>query len=529
VASTRGGYRWAAWGDLNASFGLLLDNLTNLVLLWGLLSLAGFPADIYFGLMVPGTALGVMVGDLVYTWLAFRLARKTGNREVTAMPLGLDTPSTIGVAVAVLIPCFLAAKEEGLSAHDAGMVAWGVGMATLVFMGIVKTAASFVGEWIQRVVPQAGLLGSLAGVGITLLGFLPFKHVYHMPVVGLVALGLLLYTTVAKIRLPGDLPGAFVAVAAGTAVYYLMGLTGTLGAPFQLPSGSLHLSPPLPTLAWLDQAGAALKYLPFAIPFGLLTIVGGINVTESARCAGDDFKTRDILLTEAAATIVAGLCGGVVQSTPYIGHPAYKAMGGRAAYTLACGLAVGLGGALGLVSWVVEAIPAPAVAPLLMFVGLEITGQAYEVCPKRHYPAIFMALLPVLGELVRIALCTLLFDPGMGGRWPAGEDARSLFDVSVVLGHGFIITSMLWAAALALLIDRKIVTSTFYFAIMALLCLFGFIHSMAPNGDIYLPWTLGEAAASVYRLTLAYLIAGGLLLLLWLVTPRAAADVPAGD
>jgi hypothetical protein len=52
---------------------------------------------------------------------------------------------------------------------------------------------------------------------------------------------------------------------------------------------------------------------------------------------------------------------------------------------------------------------------------------------------------------------------------------------------------------------------------------------MAPNGDIYLPWTLGEAAASVYRLTLAYLIAGGLLLLLWLVTPRAAADVPAGD
>ena len=34
---------------------------------------------------------------------------------------------------------------------------------------------------------------------------------------------------------------------------------------------------------------------------------------------------------EAIATLVAALCGGVIQTTPYIGHPAYKAMGGRAA------------------------------------------------------------------------------------------------------------------------------------------------------------------------------------------------------
>ena len=42
-------------------------------------------------------------------------------------------------------------------------------------------------------------------------------------------------------------------------------------------------------------------------------------------------SARDILMTEALATLVAGLCGGVVQNTPYIGHPAYKAMGAGAA------------------------------------------------------------------------------------------------------------------------------------------------------------------------------------------------------
>ena len=513
-------YQWATWGDLNAFFGLMLDNMANLVLLWVLLAGNGFPSDIFFTLMVPGTALGVLVGDLIYSWMAFRLAKKTGNPKVTAMPLGLDTPSTIGVALAVLVPCYQAGLANGLTPHDAGMVTWKVGMATLIFMGVVKTAASFAGGWVQKIVPQAGLLGSLAGVGITLLGFLPFMHIYDMPIVGLVALGLLLYSIVSKIQLPGRFPGAFAAVAVATVLYYVMGGLDLLphGA-FKVPDTTLHLAFPWPTMAWLDEAGQALKYLPFAVPFGLLTIIGGINVTESAKCAGDDFKTRDILLTEAGATIIAGFCGGVVQSTPYIGHPAYKAMGGRAAYTIACGLFVGLGGILGYVPFIVEAIPKAAVAPILLFVGLEITGQAYEVCPKKHYPAIFIALLPVIGELVRIALANVLFDPGVMGHFPIGEDAQTYVNISMLLGHGFIITSMLWAGALATMIDRKVYVAGLYFAIMALLTFFGFIHSVAPHGDIYLPWTLDDPAM-VYRLTMAYLLVGGLIMLLFKFGPK---------
>ena len=505
-------YQWATWGDLNAFFGLMLDNVTNLVLLWGILAGVGFPQDIYFKYIVPGTALGVMVGDVVYTWMAFRLARKTGNPHVTAMPLGLDTPSTIGVAVAVLIPCFLTARGAGLSEHDAGMVAWKVGMATMVFMGLVKVAASFFGELVQKVVPQAGLLGSLAGVGVTLLGFFPLQHMYGSPVVGLVSLGIFLYAIVANIRLPGRLPGAFAAVALATAFYYVGGATGLLPG-FRWPELSLSLSPALPTLSWTDEITQSLAYLPFAVPFGLLTIVGGINVTESARCAGDDFRTRDILLTEAVATLVAGTFGGVVQSTPYIGHPAYKAMGGRAAYTLACGLFVGIGAMLGLVSWVVAAIPAAAVAPLLFFVGMEITGQAYSVCPKKHYPAIFLALLPVVGELVRIVLSSLLADPGLRGV-TLGPDAQHTLDVAVILGHGFIITSMLWAATLSELIDRKMRSAVTYLLIMAGLTLFGFIHSVSPNGDIYLPWTLPEPG-KVYVIAASYAVVAVMFALLW--------------
>jgi AGZA family xanthine/uracil permease-like MFS transporter len=114
-------YRWAAAGDVNAFFGLMLDNVMNLVILAGILIFVfGFPEDLVYRRMFPGTALGVMFGDLVYTWMAFRLAKKEGRSDVTAMPLGLDAPSTIGMAFTVLGPAYLAAKSR-LPAHEAAI------------------------------------------------------------------------------------------------------------------------------------------------------------------------------------------------------------------------------------------------------------------------------------------------------------------------------------------------------------------------------------------------------------------------
>ena len=164
-------YEWFALGDVNGFFGLMFDNLTVLSFLAGtLVFVFKFPADIVYSKMFPGTAFGVLVGDLVYTWMAFRLSKRTGSRLVTAMPLGLDTPSTIGMALVVLGPAFVALKAEGMSERDAATMTWYIGMATMVMIGTFKLVFSFIGQWAQRVVPQAGLLGSLAGIGLALIG-----------------------------------------------------------------------------------------------------------------------------------------------------------------------------------------------------------------------------------------------------------------------------------------------------------------------------------------------------------------------
>src|SRR5438034_10363649 len=181
-------YRWATAGDVNAFFGLMLDNVMNLVILAGiLLFVFNFPEDVVYGRMFPGTALGVLFGDLVYTWMAFRLAAREGRNDVTAMPLGLDAPSTIGMGFTVLGPAFVAAKAR-MPADAAGVVAWQVGMACMILIGLFKLAMAFLGGAIQRAVPQAGLLGSIAGVGLALMGCLQLGDILAEPIVGVLSL-----------------------------------------------------------------------------------------------------------------------------------------------------------------------------------------------------------------------------------------------------------------------------------------------------------------------------------------------------
>jgi adenine/guanine/hypoxanthine permease len=521
MTEDRGRYRWFAVGDVNAFFGLMFDNVTVLSFLAGILVFAfGFPADIVYGRMFPGTAFGVLFGDLVYTWMAFRLARKTGRRDITAMPLGLDTPSTIGLALVVLGPAFISLKASGMAEREAVLMTWYIGMATMVMIGIVKLILSFCGAWVQRMVPQAGLLGSLAGIGLALIGFLPLVDVFGIPLVGMVSLGLILYTLVARIRLPWSLPGVLAAITVGTALYHVLGPSGLVGGTYHPPVAEFHLGFPLPTLGFIQGLVPALKYLPLSIPFALLTVVGGINVTESARVAGDDYPTRDILLTEAVATLIAGLCGGVAQSTPYIGQPAYKRMGARAGYTLLTGLFIGLGGILGYVSFIVELIPRAVLAPILIFVALDIMVQAFLACPARHAAAVAFSGFPTVARLLSIKLTNPGIVPPERFAQLMTVPGKELPEVlvTVALGNGFILTAMLWGAFLAEMVDRRLKLCALYLGILATFSFFGVVHSSSPEGQMYLPWTLADPL----QRTIPYQFAAGYLVLALLMLALSA-------
>ena len=80
----------------------MFDNLTVLSFLAGILVFGfGFPANVVYTKMFPGTAFGCCSGSRVHLD-GVPARQKTGNPNVTAMPLGLDTPSTIGIVLVVL-------------------------------------------------------------------------------------------------------------------------------------------------------------------------------------------------------------------------------------------------------------------------------------------------------------------------------------------------------------------------------------------------------------------------------------------
>jgi AGZA family xanthine/uracil permease-like MFS transporter len=484
-------YRWAQPGDINAFFGLMLDNVAGLLLMVGLLSGFGFPTDFAVATMVPGTALGVLVGDLAFFGLAFLLARRSGRGDVTAMPLGLDTPSTFGIVLFVLGPSFLQGTQQmGLGETEAAYRTWHIGIWCIVLSGLLKFALAPLTERVRRVVPRAGLLGSLAAIALVLISFLPLMEILGHPLPGMLALVIVLTTLVARVELPGRTPGTLGALLVAGLVFYLLCLVP--GSGYHVPEPAVIQWFPTQWLeawqfGWLDSFDDAVPYLPIAFPFAIATVVGGIDCTESASAAGDRYDTRTVIAVEALATLLAGFSGGVIQTTPYIGHPAYKAMGGRAAYVLGTALWIGAAGLVGYFAWLNEFIPAPTVYPILVFVGLEITAQSFLATPRRHYAAVALACLPALAFLA-MNVPGRIFGQGVD---PASfPDQRLIHDLKTLtmLSSGFVLTSLLWAWSLAAVIDRRLVLAAKVLLLAGVMTLLGIIHSPLAGSRLFVPF-----------------------------------------
>ena len=518
-------YKWAATGDINAFFGLMLDNVVNLAVLAGILVAGfGFPATLVYTRMFPGTALGVLFGDVVYTVMAIRLARRTGRDRRhgdAARPRRAvdDRHGAHGARAGVH-----RRENADVRRTTRRSLAWQVGMATMVLMGVFKLIMSFIGDRVRRAIPEAGLLGSIGGVGIALLGTLQLGEIYGEPIVGMMALGVIIYALVAKIRLPFRAPEVLASVVDRRGALLRARRARLVGASRRRPAANFPVGFPLPSLGFLKGMPIAVRdYLPLALPFAILTVIGGINVTESARIAGDDYNTRDILLDRGdrdadrrrvrrrepddAVHRASGVQGD--------GRPRRATRSRRD-----CSSGSAASSATSR-SWPTRC-PKPALAPILVFVALDITEQSYLATPRRHAAAVTLAVFPSVAQLVQIflsqvyngALMSAAIDPAgtMKATGIMNPDFIGTVGVMVMLAHGFILTAMLWGGAVAFLIDRKIAAAAATLAACAVLSLFGFIHSITPTGGIYLPWTTGSTLP--YHWTAAYLGFAVMILLL---------------
>ena len=119
-----------------------------------------------------------------------------------------------------------------------------------------------------------------------------------------------------------------------------------------------------------------------AIPFGIYDLVEAIDNVESAAVAGDSFPTTRVLTADGVVSLIGCLMGNPFINAVYIGHPGWKAMGGRIGYSAATGIMVILLCWFGTISVMLALIPVVAISPILLYIGMLIGSQAFQETPQ---------------------------------------------------------------------------------------------------------------------------------------------------
>src|SRR5580704_11952626 len=393
VETTAVPYRPAWWvaGDWNGFFGLFTNVALNVIVLTGLcLGVVKLPEDIVFGRVVPALGIALPIGNLFYAWLAWQLAKREGRDDVTALPYGPSVPHMFIVVFLVMLPTYLKTNDP--------ILAWQAGLAWAFIIGCVILLGAFIGPTLRKYTPRAAMLGALACISIAFISMRPAFLSWQVPWLAFVSLAIILISWNAGVRLPGGVPGGLAAVLVGTVLGWVATFTGISQVmdPHAV-AGALSkfgLHPPIPSLDFLAGLSDIGPLLVVAVPLGIYNFTEGMNNVESAGAAGDQFDLRKVLLADGIGALAGALLGSPFPPAVYIGHPGWKAVGGRIGYSLLTGIVISIVCFTGLTALLLAIVPLVCILPILLYIGLVIGAQAFETTPARHAPAVLLAMLP---------------------------------------------------------------------------------------------------------------------------------------
>ena len=470
--------RWWVPGDWNGFFGLFTNVVLNVIVLTTLcLFVVKLPVDTVYGRILPALGIALPLGNLFYAYLAWKLAKAEGRADVTAMPYGPSVPHMFIVVFVIMLPVYLKTNNA--------LLAWQAGLAWAFIIGVIVLIGAFVGPTIRKHTPRAAMLGTLAGISIAFISMRPAFQMWEVPWIAFVSLGIVLVSWTANVRLPGGIPGGLAAVIVGTAIGWGASLLGwsdvvkSAEVAASLQQMGLHL--PWPSGDVFSGLGDIAPLLVTAIPLGIYNFTEGMNNVESAAAAGDNYNLRYILLADGVGAVVGSLLGSPFPPAVYIGHPGWKAVGGRIGYSLATGVVIGLVCFLGLAAFLLAVVPLVAILPILLYIGLVIGAQAFQASPAKHAPAVVLAIIPNIAAWGQLQVDGALNAAGTSAA-KVGLDKLAgsgvLYHGMELLGGGAVLAGLILGAIAAFIIDRAFKMATIYALAGAVLAYFGFIHGL---------------------------------------------------
>jgi AGZA family xanthine/uracil permease-like MFS transporter len=505
-------HKWFVAGDIDGFFGLMMDNLIQLLVLVGLcVGVCGFPIQFVFGTVLPGIAVSLIIGNFAYSYFAYKLAVKEGRDDVTALPYGINTVSLFAFVFFVMLPVYRSTGDYKL--------AWKIGLVASVLSGLIEFLGSFIADLIRKITPRGALLSALSGIAITFISMDFVIRTFQNPILAFVPLAIILIQFFGKVVFPFKIPGGFISVLVGSGIAWMAGLWGDPIMKSENVSKSFEqMSFYLPVLslgdifsALFDNTGkehffnpAIKDYASIIIPMGLFNVIGSLQNIESAEAAGDKFNTRNSLLVNGVGTLIGTAFGSPFPTTIYIGHPGWKALGARTGYSILNGIFITIVCVFGLMSLIQAIIPVEAVMAILLWIGLIIGAQAFESSPKEHAPAIIIGLFPALaawgilmvqssfnyadGTMSGILAKSGINDPSLHISMEGAGINNPILPYTlgglISLSQGFLLSSMIWASICIFIIDRDFIKAAYWSASGAVLSFLGVIHAFSLSGNV---------------------------------------------
>ena len=497
ATAVKSDFKPAIWtpGDWNAFFGFGTNILVNMLVLTGLLRFVlKMPDSLVFGRILPALGLMMCLSTFYYAFLAYKLAQKTGRTDVCALPSGVSVPHMFIVTFVIMLPVTIKTGDP--------LKGWSAGLVWVFFQSFILMIGGFIAPFIRKITPRAALLGTLAGVSLTFIAMRPALEMYMTPQIGLVCFAIILVSWFGGVKYPKGIPAGLVAIAVGMIIAWGSNLFGlNLGGLSVKGVGdafaSFGFSVPIPAAGQVFSGFEFLGViLVTAIPFGIYDLVEAMDNVESAEAAGDEYPTTRVLTADGIVSLIGCLMGNPFINAVYIGHPGWKAMGGRIGYSAATGIMVVVLSWFGIISVLLALVPVVAISPILLYIGMLIGAQAFQTTPIKHAPAIVLALTPHLAAWAKLQIDTMLGSTLMAAQSVGGLAADKVGEVKTaaiaalpqqgvlyhgleVMGGGSILAGLILGAIGVFVIERDFMKASAFAFAGAVMTYFGFMHGEA--------------------------------------------------
>ena len=500
-------------GDWGGYFGLLANNLTNLLTMIGLLVfVVGFPREMVFGRIAPAFGLAIFCSSVWYTYFAYKLVKSTGRTDVTALPSGPSAPSIFTVTFLVILPVFVATKDAEFALQIA--LVWCFVEAMILVVG------AFLGDLIRRTIPRTVLLSCLAGLGLLLLAMNPMLQAFEAPTVAFAVLALIFINWFGKKPLLPKIPTGFLLLAVGTGLAWSLGLQSPEAVQQSLSTFGFN-PPKLHIDSFLQGIPHALPYLASAVPLGLANYVFDLENIESAHAAGDPYPTRPVMLANGLSSTIGAMFGNPFPVTVYIGHAGWKSIGAGTGYTLFTGATMLLVTLFGLGAFLLAVIPIVAVVPILVYIGVVTCNQVVREAPKNEVPVIFITMFPWIANWALTMTNNTLAAAGTNAATvgSAAMASKGVYYQGLSnLGSGAPLSSLIWGCIAIFAINDKPIRGAVAALFGAGLTIAGVIHSPA----------LGFAQPHAMQVAYGYLMIATIFGLKYYLNLREEAATPSG-